>query len=277
VVDTNTSSKDGRPSFAPGAMGDTGAPNFHLKVLSVTCLLLVTAILVGVGWLPVPDGIQNDVGNPLSAAEALGLVNTSELELQGHPWVPVEAVGFGAPESVTLPTSLLTGFFPKCTTVFTSSEPLTLPANPPEAFPGNFPNWEIVSIDPIGGLALAFVSNVGLKSATIALIENSGCTTVYPNVSVLPSRFIDSPQIGELANENGGSGFTSQHQRVTEEMQFTNATWAVVYTTCSPYDSSGVGDQFLAGFESGTGKIIGIQANETGVPCSSATFEPRLS
>jgi hypothetical protein len=248
----------------------------QFKVIVVASLLLITGVLVAIGWLPAPDGYHNLVGGTTSAVEAVELVNSTLTKVQGFPWFPIEAVGFGAPRSISMPAGMLTGFFPNCTSIFRSGMPLSLPANPPEAFPGDFPNWEIVSVDTLGGIALSFVTSTQIPVVSIAVIEGPGCAANYSPIVNLPSTFLDSPVIGELAEKDGGSQFRGTHAGVAEEMVLANGSWAVVYTTCSPYSGDGVGDQFLAGFSAVTGVAAGIQPDETGVSCSINTFAPRL-
>lgn len=236
--------------------------------------LVITSALIANGSLPPPPAGSTVVGTPFDGDFAIRLGNAIANTTEGSPWSLVEDRGFGSPDSYPISPRAISGLFPNCTPLWVSRTPIEFAASPPETFPGNLPNWLLVFVNNASeGLLIVDASAISQPSARVVLIAEGPCERQFANLGLTSVPPFDSPQIAFLAGDVGGTRFLGNNTGASQEMTLATGAWSILYTDCSPYDPTGTGGEFVAGYEAGTAELIGAHTfNSTGCPV--ATFDP---
>jgi hypothetical protein len=237
-------------------------------------LAAVASVLVAVGVVvalllhafPLPSsGGSSSVrfGTPLEYSQVIGPAEAAQAGRTGGPWTADDALGYDLSQSYTGAGGLVTN----CTTVWENSSPVVFPATAAGASPGSVAAWIVLSVNSTGALLLTTVTELsGAVVGSNGIVVEGSCTGTFTEFGAIPASVVDSGVVATAALAAGGSSFLTSHPGAEGYLGLFGPVWDVIYTTCSPFGTSGTGEEFSAGFYATNGTLL-LTLGPGAVPC----------
>ena len=263
-----------RPASGPRRLARIGA------AILVVAVFLVAGLWAA-GWIP---GTSSSSTTAVSYSAAAEVANSASESYSGGGWMLIGAIGLTMHDGSTLQ---LPSFGPVCPMHVAAGMNGVSAMFPGYDDPGSgvSPAWEMMYRNSSGAFLLVTVMNG--RAQVIGDASGSNCL-LYPFARGVPSSVLDSTNAVAAINQAGGSAFLAAHSSVSSVISVTggfsgrafpspppNATWGVIYSSCSGGSGMMATGSAFIGWANATSGIV-LNTTQVSGACNAAWSMPSM-